>query len=364
MAQLINAVTPLKEARAALSAAYELKFTRTVQKATDPVFQRIKSRIPETEWPFYAPLIFEINRQKRIKDAVILAHHYQLPQIVHGVADIVGDATRLALDLAKIPASTALVCGVHYIAETVKLLNGSKIVLLPDSRAGCSTASSMTAADVLAMRAQYPDAQVVAYVTSSAAVKAVSDICCTSTNAADIVNALDADTVIMVPDQFLAQSAAKRSDKKIVTWAGACEVHGVMTPTRMAELRSAFPEATFVAHHECPVEVQDGADFTGSDGAIIDWIKSEQPDQVVVVAEGSLADNLSAAVPGVKLIRGCGFCPHMKRINLENILWSLHTGTEEIEIHPLIAKNGERALRRMLDFARTGNLPALYPEIA
>ena len=362
MVQFINARTPLEDARAVLRETYDLRFTRTVQKATDSVFQRIKSRISESEWSFCAPLIFEINRQKRIRDAVVLAHHYQLPQIVHGVADIVGDSPRLAIEASKTEPSLLVVCGVTFMAETVKLLNAGKHVLIPDSRASCPSASSITPADVLAMRAQHPGVPVLAYVASSAAVKAVSDICCTSSNAADIINALEGDTVIMVPDQFIAQNAARRTKKRIITWAGISELHGAVTAARIAELREAHPMAKVVAHAECPPEVIDAVDFSGSNGALINWIKIEKPAQVVVVAEGSLADNLASAVPDTELVRGCGFSANMKRINLENILWALHSGTEEIELEPEIADPAERVLRRMLDFVQNGTLAGPDPE--
>ena len=361
MVQTINAKTTLTEARAKLAESFDLRFTRTVQKATEPVYDRIRSRIPEAEWPFYAPLIFEINRQKRITDTVILAHHYQAPQIVHGVADSVGDSVRLGVEASRSTLSRALVCGLHHMAETVKLLNAGKHVLIPDSRALSQAARSITPTDVLAIKAQHPGAQVIAYVTSTAEVKAVSDICCTASNAAAIVDALHADTVIMVPDQFVAQNAAALTKKKIITWAGASEIHGQMTLERLHELRRIYPQARIVAHLECPPEVVQAADFSGSNGDLINWIRTEKPRQVVLVAEGSLADNLSSAVPEVELIRGLGFCQQMKRITLENILWALHTGEEEVDLAAEIADPAERALRRMLQFARDGALPPPIP---
>jgi len=364
MVQMINAQTSLPEARAKLAERFDLRFTRTVQTATEPVYERIRTRIPEAEWPFYAPLIFEINRQKRITDTVILAHHYQVPQIVHGVADLVGDSVQLGVDAGRSKLSQALVCGLHHMAETVKLLNGGKRVLIPDSRATSQAARSMTATDVLAIKAQHPGLPVIAYASSTAAVKAVSDICCTASNAASVVDALHSDTVIMVPDQFIAQNTAAVTRKKIITWAGASEVHGEMTLARLHDLRRLYPDAKIVAHLECPPEVVQAADFSGSNGDLIHWIRSEKPRQVVLVAEGSLADNLSSAVPEVDPIRGLGFCQQMKRITLETILWALHTGQQEIDIAPAIAEPAERALRRMLHFARDGALPPPIPVLA
>lgn len=356
MVQLINAHTPLNEARAKLADAFDLRFTRTVQKATEGVYARIRTRIPESEWSYFAPLIFEINRQKRITDTIILAHHYQAPQIVHGVADLVGDSVRLAVDAGRREVSTALVCGLHHMAETVKLLNAGKRVLIPDSRARASAATSLTQSDVLAIRSQYPGVPLVAYVTSSAAVKAVSDICCTAGNAAQIADALPSDTVIMVPDQFIAQNTAAVTHKKIVTWAGASQVHGSMTLRRLEEFRSLYPEARIAAHLECPPEVVEAADFSGSNGDLISWIRGERPRQVVLLAERSLADNLASAVPEVELIAGLGFCPQMKRITLENVLWALYTGQEEVDLPEEIADPAEAALRRMLDSSRSGRV--------
>ncbi|WP_438268416.1 quinolinate synthase NadA [Mariluticola halotolerans] len=355
MVQLINAMTPLEEARAVLADSFDLKFSAAVKKSTSGIYDRVKNQIPEIEWPFYAPLIFQINRLKKKKDAVILAHNYQTPQIYHGVADIVGDSLQLAVEATKVKQQVIVQCGVHFMAETSKLLNPEKTVLIPDSRAGCSLASSITAEDVMAMRAQYPGAPVVTYVNTSAAVKAVTDVCCTSSNAVDIVNQVEGDEVIMIPDQYLAQNTAKKTKKKIITWAGACEVHETFTAADIAELRAAYPNSKIIAHPECPPEVIDAVDFSGSTAAMINWVKTEKPPKVVMVTECSMSDNVASETTGVDFLRGCNICPHMKRINLENILWSLHTMTEEVLVDPAIIPDARRAVERMIEMSKKGD---------
>ena len=350
--QLINAQTPLEEARAILAETFDLKYTKAVERVTARVRDKVKDRIPEIEWPFYAPLILQINQLKLKKNAVILAHNYQAPQIYHGVADIVGDSLQLAIEATKVKQSIIVQCGVHFMAETSKLLNPDKTVLIPDSRAGCSLASSITPEDVLAMRAQYPGVPVVTYVNTSAAVKAVSDVCCTSSNAADIVNALPGDTVIMIPDQFLARNTAKKTSKKVITWAGSCEVHETFTAGDIAELRHAYPDAKIIAHPECPPEVIGAVDFSGSTAAMIDYVKTGKPPRVVMVTECSMSDNVAAEAPGVEFLRGCNICPHMKRITLENVLWSLHTGTEEVTVPTELIAPARAAVERMIEYSK------------
>ena len=355
MVQLINAITPIDDARAILADTYDLTFTKAVEKETAPIFDQVRSKIAEVEWPFFAPLILQINRLKKEKDAVILAHNYQTPQIYHGVADFVGDSLQLAVEATKVSQSTIVQCGVHFMAETSKLLNPEKTVLIPDSRAGCSLASSITAEDVLAMRAQYPGAPVVTYVNTSAAVKAVTDVCCTSSNALDIVNGVEGDQVIMIPDQYLAQNTAKKTKKKIITWAGACEVHETFTADDIAELRAAYPNAKIIAHPECPPDVIDAVDYAGSTAGMINWVKTEKPPKVVMVTECSMSDNVASETTGVEFLRGCNICPHMKRINLENVLWSLHTGTEEVTVPEDIIGPARRSVERMIEMSKKGD---------
>jgi len=355
MVQLINAATPLDEARSILAESFDLKFTPAVARETDAIYLRVRDKIAEVEWPFYAPLILAINRLKAEKDAVILAHNYQTPQIYHGVADIVGDSLQLAIEATRVTQSTIVQCGVHFMAETSKLLNPDKRVLIPDSRAGCSLASSITPEDVLAMRAQYPGMPVVTYVNTSAAVKAVSDVCCTSSNALAIVEAVQGDSVIMIPDQYLARNTAKKTKKKIITWAGACEVHETFTAADIAELRHAYPTAKIIAHPECPPEVIEAVDFAGSTAAMIDWVKTQKPPRVVMVTECSMSDNVAAETTGVDFLRGCNICPHMKRITLENVLWSLHTGAEEVTVPADVAAPARAAVERMIAFSTPRN---------
>ena len=356
MVQSINALTPLDEARAILAENFDLKYTKAVAKVTAPVYDKVRDRIPEVEWPFFAPLIVQINRLKKEKNAVILAHNYQTPQIYHGVADFVGDSLQLAQEATRVRQQVIVQCGVHFMAETSKLLNPKKTVLIPDSRAGCSLASSITPEDVLAMKAQYPGVPVITYVNTSAAVKAVSDVCCTSSNALDIVEKVPGDTVIMIPDQFLAKNTAKQTKKKVIAWAGACEVHETFTAADIAELRHAYPSAKIIAHPECPPEVIGAVDFAGSTAAMIDWVKTEKPPRVVMVTECSMSDNVAAETgAGVEFLRGCNICPHMKRINLENVLWSLHTMTEEVTVDPEIAEPARAAVERMIEYSRKGD---------
>jgi quinolinate synthase len=352
MVQMINALTPLAEARAILSDAFDLKFSKAIERETETIFERVRDKIPEIEWSFYAPLIFQINRLKKEKDAVILAHNYQTPQIYHGVADVVGDSLQLAVEAIKVQQSVIVQCGVHFMAETSKMLNPGKTVLIPDSRAGCSLSESITAEDVMAMRARYPGVPVVTYVNTSAAVKAVTDVCCTSSNALDIVNRVEGDTVMMIPDQYLAKNTAKKTHKKIITWAGACEVHETFTADDIAELRHAYPSAKIIAHPECPPEVVDAVDFAGSTAAMIDWVKSTKPARVVMVTECSMSDNVASETTGVDFLRGCNICPHMKRINLENVLWTLHTGAEEVTIPDDIIGPARLAVERMIEMSR------------
>jgi len=355
MVQMINALTPLAEARAILAESFDLKFSKAIERETGPIFDRVRDKIPEIEWSFYAPLIFQINRLKKEKDAVILAHNYQTPQIYHGVADVVGDSLQLAIEATKVTQSVIVQCGVHFMAETSKMLNPEKTVLIPDSRAGCSLSESITAEDVLAMRAKYPGVPVVTYVNTSAAVKAVTDVCCTSSNALDIVNRVEGDTVMMIPDQYLAQNTAKKTHKKVITWAGACEVHETFTADDIAELRHAYPSAKIIAHPECPPEVIDAVDFAGSTAAMIDWVKNTRPPRVVMVTECSMSDNVASETTGVDFLRGCNICPHMKRINLENVLWSLHTMSEEVTIPPDIIGPARQAVERMIEMSRKGD---------
>lgn len=355
MAQLINGSVTIEDARATLGGAFDLRYSKAVQKMTARAYERVRDHIPEVEWAFHAPMIVQINRLKKKKDAILLAHNYQSPQIYHGVADVVGDTMQLALAAQAARQAVVVQCGVYFMAEISKLLSPRKTVLIPDSRAGCSTAASITPEDVVAMRAQYPGAPVVAYLNSSAAVKAVSDVCCSAANVLDVVERLPGEAVILVPDQYLARNIARKSLKKIITWAGSCEVHDTFTAADIAELRHAYPDARIIAHPECQPEVIDLVDFSGSTVAMIDYVRTNKPPRVVMVTECAMSDNVAAATPEVEFLRGCNLCPHMKRITLENILWSLHTMTEEVTIDASVAEPARASLERMLAYSSRGD---------
>jgi quinolinate synthase len=270
-----------------------------------------------------APTIKAINDLKAARDAVILAHNYQTPDIFHCVADITGDSLQLAIEATKVKAGTIVQCGVHFMAETSKLLNPDKRVLIPDSRAGCSLAASITGADVRLLRERFPGVPVVAYVNTSADVKAEVDVCCTSSNAVAVVESLNAPSVIFVPDQYLARYVASKTGVKIIAWKGACEVHERFTGDELRSLREADPSVQIIAHPECPPDVLAEADFTGSTAHMINWVRDKHPKRVVMITECSMADNLRAELPDVEMVQPCNLCPHMKRITLPKILDSL-----------------------------------------
>jgi len=329
---MMNAASGLDAARAELSRHYDLSPSPGAAATLARRYERVRAVIPEPEWAQYAPYIRAIEALKRERDAVILAHNYMTPEIFHGVADISGDSLQLAIEATKVPNSVIVQCGVHFMAETSKILNPEKTVLIPDSRAGCSLASSITGADVARLRAQYPGAKVVSYVNTTAEVKAASDICCTSSNALEVVEAMPGDTVIMTPDGFLARNIAKQSSKRIVWWEGTCMVHERFTAEELRAYREADPETVIIAHPECPPDVIEEADFSGSTSGMIGWVRKNRPSKVVMVTECSMSDNVAAELPETEFLRPCNICPHMKRITLENILWSLHTMTEEVTV--------------------------------
>jgi quinolinate synthase len=316
---------------------------------TAPLYDRVKSLIPPIEWPVFADDIDAILTLKRERDAVILAHNYMTPEIFHCVADIVGDSLALAREAMTVDAKVIVLAGVHFMAETAKLLNPAKTVLIPDSRAGCSLAESITAADVRLMRERHPGVPVVTYVNSSAAVKAESDICCTSGNARKIVESLGSDTVIMLPDEYLAQNIAAQTHVRIITWAGHCEVHERFTAAEVRALRADYPGVTILAHPECPPEVIAEADYTGSTADMSGYVGRVKPARVVLLTECSMADNVSVHHPDVSFVRPCNLCPHMKRITLPKIRRALETMQEEVTIDPTLAVRARRSVERMLD---------------
>jgi quinolinate synthase len=326
-----------------------LEWTSEVERATAHLYERVKGVIPPVEWPFMAPYVKAINELKAARDAVILAHNYQTPEIFHCVADIAGDSLQLAIEATKVKASTIIQCGVHFMAETSKILNPDKTVLIPDSRAGCSLAASITAADVRLLRERFPGVPVVAYVNTSADVKAEIDICCTSSNALEVVESLNAPTVIFLPDQYLARYVASKTDVKIIAWKGACEVHERFSGDELRAYREADPSVQIIAHPECPPDVLAEADFTGSTAHMIKWVREKHPRRLVMITECSMADNVRAELPDIEMVQPCNLCPHMKRITLSNILESLLYLREEVVVDPEIAERARRSVERMIN---------------
>jgi quinolinate synthase len=312
------------------------------------VYDRVAKVIPPAEWAMFAPDIEAIMALKKTRNAVILAHNYQTPEIFHGVADIVGDSLALAREAMTVDADVIVLAGVHFMAETAKLLNPSKTVLIPDTRAGCSLAESITPADIKLLRQRYPGVPVVAYVNTSAAVKAESDICCTSGNAKQVVESLGVKRVIMLPDEYLAQNIAKQTEVEIIAWAGHCEVHERFTPQDLLSLRESHPGITILAHPECPPEVVAVADFAGSTAAMSHYVASVKPARVALITECSMSDNVAVQYPGTEFIRPCNLCPHMKRITLGNIREALETMQTPVEIDPVLMAPARRAVERML----------------
>ena len=349
---MINAHTPLGAARETLAATYDLAPSLGAARDFAERYERVKSVIPEAEWATHAPYVREIERLKAERDAVILAHNYMTPEIYHGVADVSGDSLQLAIEATRVPQSVIVQCGVHFMAETSKILNPEKTVLIPDARAGCSLAESITGADVESLRTRYPGAKVVSYVNTTAEVKAASDICCTSSNALEIVEAMPGETVIMTPDGFLARNVAQQSSKRVVWWEGTCMVHERFTAEELRAYREADPETAIIAHPECTPEVVAEADFTGSTAAMIAWVRRETPKKVVMVTECSMSDNVAAELPQTEFVRPCNICPHMKRITLENILWSLHSMTETVEVAEAHIAPARRAVEEMIALGR------------
>jgi quinolinate synthase len=330
----------------------EPQYTPEVERATAAIHDRLIDVIPDVEWPVHAPYIAAINELKREMNAVLLAHNYQTPEIYHGVADFVGDSLSLARKAIEVDAEIIVQCGVHFMAETTKLLNPEKTVLIPDLGAGCSLAASITAADVRNMRAENPGAPVVSYVNTTAEVKAETDICCTSSNAVEVVESLGVDKVIFTPDGFLARYVATKTDVEIVFWEGACEVHERFTGEELRDYRKSFPGIHVIAHPECPPDVLEEADFVGSTSGMIRHVDEVRPKQIVMITECSMSDNVAVEFPDVEFIRPCNLCPHMKTITLPRILKALQNMQYRVEIDPEIAARARSSVERMLEIGR------------
>ena len=324
-------------------------YTPEVAAATATYYDHVKSVIPEVEWPVHAPYVAAINALKKERNAVVLAHNDMTPEIFHCVADIPGDSLALARRAAETDADVIVLAGVHFMAETAKLLNPEKTVLIPDMRAGCSLAESITAADIRTLRERHPGVPVVTYVNTSAEVKAESDICCTSGNAVAIVESLGCDEVIFLPDEYLANYVAQQTDVKIITWKGHCEVHERFTPQELEDYRDSYGDLTIIAHPECPPDVLQVADFVGSTAQMSRFVETRRPKRVLMVTECSMSDNVAADVPDVEFIRPCNLCPHMKRITLANIYEALEKLEPRVEIDPRVAEKARDAVERMLE---------------
>ena len=327
----------------------DLAYTPEVARETAHLYERVSRVIPPIEWPGFAPYIKAINELKRARNAVVLAHNYMTPEIFHCVADVVGDSLQLAREASKADAEIIVQGGVHFMAETSKLLNPDKMVLIPDSRAGCSLAASITGADVRALREAYPGVPVVTYVNTSAEVKAECDICCTSSNAVRVVESLGTKRVILIPDEYLAKYVASQTSVEIITWKGHCEVHERFSGAELRAYREADPGVKIIAHPECDQDVIQEADFTGSTAGMIKWVKDNQPSKVLLVTECSMSDNVAVETPKVQFVRPCNLCPHMKRITLPKILDSLVFLKEEVTVDPAIAERARAAVERMIN---------------
>ena len=329
-----------------------LDYTPEVAARTAAVYERVRTVIPAVEWPAHAPYVDAVRRLKERRGAVVLAHNYQTPEIFHGVADLCGDSLALARQAAETDADVIVVCGVHFMAETAKILSPGRTVLIPDLEAGCSLASSITAADVERLRARHPGAPVVTYVNTSADVKAASDICCTSSNAVEIVESLGADRVIFLPDEYLGRYVASRTGVEIIPWRGRCEVHERFRAEDLRDYRANWPGVQIYAHPECPPDVLAEADYVGSTAGLQRHVDAVRPERVVLVTECSMSDNVAVAHPEVEFIRPCNLCPHMKRITLPKILASLERLQHEVTVDPAVAGRARRAVERMLEVGR------------
>ncbi len=329
-----------------------MEFTQEVRKATEPIYKKISKVMPEIEWSVHAPYIHRINQLKKEKNAIVLAHNYQTPEIYHGIADVAADSLALAIEAAKTKADIILMAGVHFMAETSKLMSPQKKVLLPDMDAGCSLSSSITGKDVKLLKEKYPGVPVVSYVNTSADVKAETDICCTSANAVKIVESLGAKKVIFLPDDYLAKYVASQTDVEIIAWKGICMVHDQFNEKEINDIRERNPGIKIIAHPECPPEVIKASDFAGSTGGMINYVKNNQPQKVMMVTECSMSDNIQVENPNVEFIRPCNLCPHMKKITLPKILDCLENETGEIIMDKETIRKARIPVERMAAVGR------------
>ncbi len=330
-----------------------MEITEQIKKETDPIYQKVSKVIPEIEWAFHAPLVHKINMLKKQKNAVVLAHNYQTPEIFHAIADIAADSLALAVEAKKTNADIIILCGVHFMAETAKLINPNKKVLLPDMGAGCSLASSINGKDVRMLKEKYPGVPVVTYVNTSAEVKAESDICCTSANAVRVVESLGSDKVIFLPDQYMTKYVQSKTKVQIISWIGTCIVHEKFSAQEINDIKKQNPGIKVLTHPECPPEVIAASDFTGSTSGMSNFVKKNQPKKVMLVTECSMSDNVQVDNPNVQFIRPCNLCPYMKSISLPKVLECLEKETNEILIPEVIIKKAQRAVERMVAVGRS-----------
>ena len=323
-----------------------------IKKATNLIYQKVSKTIPEIEWAIHAPYIYKINKLKKEKNAVILAHNYQTPEIYHGISDFSADSLALAVEAAKTKADIIVMCGVHFMAETAKLMSPEKKILLPDMSAGCSLSSSITGEDVRNLKKKYPGVPVVSYVNTSAEVKAETDVCCTSANAVKIVQSLGVKKVIFLPDYFLAKYVASQTDVEIISWKGTCEVHEQFNDEEINEIRKSNPGIKIIAHPECSPDVIRASDFAGSTSGMIKYVKDNQPEKVMMVTECSMSDNVQIDNPNVKFVRPCNLCPHMKKITLPKILDCLKNETNEIIMDNETIEKARKSVERMTEIGR------------
>ena len=329
-----------------------MEFTPEVRIATDPIYQKISKVMPEIEWSIHAPYIHRINQLKKEKNAIILAHNYQTPEIYHGIADVAADSLALAIEASKTQADIIVMAGVHFMAETSKLMSPGKKVLLPDMTAGCSLSSSITGKDVRLLKEKYPGVPVVSYVNTSADVKAETDICCTSANAVKIVESLGVKKVIFLPDEYLAKYVASQTEVEIIAWKGICMVHDQFTEKEIHDIRAKNPGIKIIAHPECPPDVIKASDFAGSTGGMIKYVEENQPKKVMMVTECSMSDNIQVENPNVEFIRPCNLCPHMKKITLPKILDCLENETGEIIMDKETIEKARIPVERMVAIGR------------
>lgn len=330
----------------------QLSFTDEVKTNTSQIYNRIKGTVPDVEWPLLAPYIYEINKLKKETNSIILAHNYQTPQIFYGVADIVGDSLALAIEASKVKEDNIIMCGVHFMAETAKIMSPHKKVYLPNLKAGCSLAESITGQDVINLKKKYPGVPVVSYVNTSADVKAETDVCCTSANAVKVVESLGVNKVLFLPDEYLAKYVATKTKIEIISWHGKCQVHEQFSEKEIAELRKNYPEITIIAHPECSPDVISASDFAGSTSHMVNYVKDKKPKNVFLVTECSMSDNIQVENPDVNFIKTCNLCPHMKSITLSNILDCIKNKKNEILIDSNTIRRARGSIEKMIAIGR------------